>query len=193
MTPNTSLIGGFEDRPRDAASAFRAIMTALAHPGQPQTVHWTSPPKGLSRAAGALVLTLCDAETPLYLAPSHDTEALRQWITFLTSAPFVERDRAMFALGVWDDLGPLTDYPIGTSEFPERGTTFIVDGSSRTQAVQAHGPGIKTSVSFHVPNLYALQLNAALFPQGHDFFFCRADQLIGLPRSTQLQALQEAL
>jgi alpha-D-ribose 1-methylphosphonate 5-triphosphate synthase subunit PhnH len=105
----TQLDGGFADPPREAAHAFRAALTALSRPGRIARIVGAAPPAPCSPAAGALILTLCDTTTPLHLAPSHDTEALRGWIAFHTGAPMVEAERAAFALGTWEALQPSRD------------------------------------------------------------------------------------
>ena len=55
-----------------------------------------------------MLLTLCDPETPVFLAPSRDTQAVRDWITFHTGAPFAAAEDAHFAVGTWDELPPAT-------------------------------------------------------------------------------------
>ena len=122
-----SLTGGFRDAPKDAAFAFRAVMNAMAKPGEINSVTGAEPPAGLSIAAGVVLLTLCDPETPLYLAPSPDRPELRDWITFHTGAPFVPASAAQFALGTWDEL-PLSDFPLGSAAYPDRSATLIVEG-----------------------------------------------------------------
>ena len=43
------------------------------------------------------------------MAGAVDTPMVRDWITFHTGAPLVDRPRAMFALGPWSALLPLAD------------------------------------------------------------------------------------
>ena len=104
------LEGGFADLPVDASHAFRAVMTAMARPGEIAAVSGALPPAPMSVAAGVVVLTLCDHETPIYLGSSHDTPQVRDWITFHTGAPFTKPQDAMFALGIWDSL-PVPNFP----------------------------------------------------------------------------------
>ena len=79
-----ALAGGFTDAPRDAAHAFRAIMTAMARPGVILDIEGAAPPEGLSPAAGAVLLTLCDPDTPVWLAPTLLGRRLksRGWLRF---------------------------------------------------------------------------------------------------------------
>jgi len=183
----TSLEGGFVNAPVDAAHAFRAAMRAMARPGEIETVSGATPPAPLSVAAGVLVLTLCDPDTPVHLAESHDTRTVRDWITFQTGAPFAPRAEAMFAIGTWEALAPQTDFPIGTAEYPDRSTTLIVE-TDRLEAEGAvlTGPGIRTETALSLPKSPFFAQNHALFPQGLDMFLTSGDRLAGLPRSTKV-------
>ena len=101
MTP-TMLEGAFSDASRDAARAFRICLNVMARPGTIERLEGATPPAPLSTAAGTLLLTLCDAETPIHLAGGHDVAPVRDWITFHTNAPIVsDRTGAAFALGTW--------------------------------------------------------------------------------------------
>jgi alpha-D-ribose 1-methylphosphonate 5-triphosphate synthase subunit PhnH len=97
------------------------------------------------RRAGALILTLCDGTTPVHLAPSHDSDALRGWITFHTGAPLVGAEAAAFALGTWEALQPLDRFSIGTPEYPDRSATLIVEMPAlEATGARLTGPGIET-------------------------------------------------
>ncbi len=181
-----TLDGGFKAPPVDAAHAFRAIMTAMAQPGKIVTLAGALPPAGVSVAAGVALLTLCDPETPLFLGAGHDTAALRDWITFHCGAPFVTAERAQFAYGTWDAL-PLDTFPLGTSDYPDRSATLIIElpEMSNSGAV-LHGPGIKDQAHLSLPDIATFQRNATLFPRGLDFIFTCGDRLAALPRSTRV-------
>ena len=184
-----ALTGGFTTAPTQAAEAFRAVMRAMARPGTIEQIMGAEPPPPLSPAAGAVLLTLCDPETPLYLAGAVDTPMVRDWITFHTGAPLVERARASFALGPWQALLPLTDYPVGSAEYPDRSTTLIVKMPTLTQTgARLTGPGIETAAALSLPDIAAFQRNAALYPLGLDFLFTAGDHLAALPRSTRVEA-----
>lgn len=111
------LDGGFADVPVEAALAFRGVMSAMARPGRVETVAGARPPSPLSAAAGAVLLTLAVHATPLHLAGACDTDAVRDWLRFHCSAPLVAPGHAMFAVGAWGELCPLTQYAIGTPEY----------------------------------------------------------------------------
>jgi alpha-D-ribose 1-methylphosphonate 5-triphosphate synthase subunit PhnH len=182
------LQGGFADLSRDAAHAFRVALQAMARPGRIETMAGAAPPAPCSVAAGALILTLCDSTTPLYLAPSHDDAGLRQWIAFHTGAPLVGPEAAMFALGTWAALAPVSRFAIGTPAYPDRAATLIVEMAelSGTGAVLT-GPGIKDQAQLSLPEVAAFRDNRRRFPLGFDCYFTCGDRLAGLPRSTQVE------
>lgn len=181
-----TLEGGFTQAPVDAAKAFRQIMQVIARPGDILALSGARPPAPLSVAAGTIVLTLCDPETPVFLGAGFDTPDLREWITFHTGAPFVTEDKARFAIGAWRDL-TLSLFSIGTPEYPDRSATLIVELPSLTRdGVTLNGPGIKDRASLSLPNVADFQANAALFPLGLDFFFTCGDRIAGLPRTTKV-------
>lgn len=179
--------GGFADAPIDGAAAFRAAMSAMARPGRIERVTGAAPPAPVSVAAGALLLTLCDTDTPLHLAGRVDTGAVRAWIAFHTGAPLVSRSEAAFALGSWEALLPLESYRQGEPEYPDRSATLIVE-MDRLDAAGAtlEGPGIETQARLDLPDPAALRHNHARFPLGLDFFFTCGDRLAALPRSTNV-------
>ncbi|MDE3240997.1 MAG: phosphonate C-P lyase system protein PhnH [Paracoccaceae bacterium] len=185
-----SLQGGFADPARDAARAFRAVLNALARPGVIEAVTGAQPPAPMSVAAGVVLLTLADPTTPLWLAPSHDLPALRDWIAFHTGAPLVGPQQAAFALGRWDALQPLDRFAPGTPDYPDRSATLIVDVPALEPAThRLTGPGIRDAATLRLPGDEALRLNAGRFPLGLDLFLCAGDRLAGLPRTVKAEAL----
>lgn len=184
---NQSLQGGFSDPPTDAAHGFRAVMEAMARPGTIHKITGAAPPQPLSGAAGAVLLTLCDTETPLFLAGACDCAEVRAWVAFHTGAPLVRPKAAMFALGTWADLLPLSAYPIGTPDYPDRAASLIVECDTlEAQGASLRGPGIRDSAALSLPETAAFQDNHARFPLGLDFMFTWRDRIAALPRSTEV-------
>ena len=180
------LEGGFANLPIDASHAFRAVMTAMARPGHIAAISGAHPPAPLSAAAGAVVLTLLDPETPVFLAVSHNTPQARDWITFHTGAPFVAPENAMFAIGTWGHL-PLQDFAHGTAQYPDRSATLIVEVAVLSNSgASLSGPGIKDRAQLSVPETRAFQENARMFPLGLDFIFTSGNRLAALPRTTRV-------
>ena len=183
-----ALSGGFADAPRDAAHAFRAAMRAMARPGTVERLVGAAPPAPLSQAAGTLILTLCDADTPVHLAGAADCAEVRAWIGFHCSAPLAAAGACAFAVGAWADLVPLDRFPAGTAEYPDRSATLIVDGSDLAgEAAVLSGPGLAEPRRVGLPDPGALAANAARFPLGVDLFFTSDDRVFALPRATRIK------
>ncbi|WP_371155786.1 phosphonate C-P lyase system protein PhnH [Jannaschia sp. 2305UL9-9] len=176
--------GGFPDPARDGARAFRAILDAMARPGRIVTVEGAHAP-GLSPAAAAVALTLCDPDVPVYLAEG--ASGARAWLTFHCGTPFVDKAECAFAFGRWDALAPLTPYRIGTSEYPDRSATLVVEVDTLTaEGPCLTGPGIAETRHLSLPDVDALRGNAAQFPLGVDVMLTCGDRLACLPRSTRI-------
>jgi alpha-D-ribose 1-methylphosphonate 5-triphosphate synthase subunit PhnH len=183
------LTGGFSDAPVQSARAFRAALDALARPGRIVTLSGGAAPAPLSTAAATLLLTLCDGETPLYLAPGHDAPQVRDWVAFHIGAPIVGPGEAMFALGGWATLGRLDLYPVGTPDYPDRSATLIVElDRLAADGARLTGPGIATEARLSLPETAAFEVNRTRFPLGLDFFFTAGTALAALPRTTRVEA-----
>src|SRR6056297_3138500 len=166
MQPDT-LKGAFANAPVQSAKAFRAAMNAMARPGRIELLDGAQPPAPMSPAAGALILTLCDPETPIHLAGMHDCPHVRAWITFHTGAPISDPESASFVLGNWQSLQPLSRFPMGTPEYPDRSATLIVEMSKLSATgARLSGPGIKDSTGFALPEVTAFMANASFYPLG---------------------------
>ena len=182
----TTLEGGFASASEDSARIFRSALNAMARPGQIEAVR-IAPPSPRSAAAGALLLTLADRETPVFLAGAYDCAGLREWLAFHTGASFVGRMEAAFAVGTWSDLAPIDAYRTGTSEYPDRAVTLIVemDELSR-QRCAASGPGIESHASLNLltqmfsnstPRASRLASTCALVAGGNNMAALRSTRL----------------
>jgi alpha-D-ribose 1-methylphosphonate 5-triphosphate synthase subunit PhnH len=188
MTPD-ALSGGFAMPSHDTARAFRGLLTALSRPGKILTLEGAAPPAPLSPAAGALALTLLDGTTPVFLAPGHDSPALRDWLAFHTGAPLVTADKAAFAFGTWPALQPVSRFAIGTPEYPDRAATLVVElPRLAAEGARLKGPGIRDTTRLNLPETAPFVANNALFPLGYDVFLTCGAQVAGLPRSTEVRA-----
>jgi alpha-D-ribose 1-methylphosphonate 5-triphosphate synthase subunit PhnH len=194
----THLAGGFDDPARDAALGFRALMGAMARPGAIEPAAGARPPAPMGAAAGLVALVLCDAETPVWLAPDLAASGVPDWLRFHCGAPIApERARAMIAFGRAGDLLPLTDWAQGDPEYPDRGATLVLAlDAFEGEALTLSGPGVETAA--HLPIgpdagalAAALGANRAGFPLGVDLILTAGDRLAALPRTT-LAALARA-
>lgn len=184
---SAALEGGFSTPSTQAARAFRQIMEAMARPGTITQVTGAAPPAPLSAAAGAVVLTLCDPDTPLHLAGACDTQDVRAWVAFHTGASIVGKASCSFALGEWEALAPLTDYAQGTPAYPDRSATLIVERQALdSTGTSVTGPGIRDRAALNLPDPQAFRANHAQFPLGVDAILTCGDRLAALPRSTEV-------
>lgn len=182
-----TLSGGFATPAIDSAHAFRSVMEAMARPGTIREIGGAAPPAHLSVAAGAVLLTLCDADTPLHLAGDANCAAVRAWLAFHTGAPLAGPSACMFALGAWEALAPLSSYPVGTPEYPDRSATLIVECPElAASGATLTGPGIRETAGLSLPDPGAVRANSALFPLGLDFIFTAGSHVAALPRSTRV-------
>lgn len=185
--PASALEGGFSDPARVAAAAFRSVMEVMARPGVIQPITGAQAPAPCSVGAATVLLTLCDTETPVYLAGAHDTPEMRSWLAFHTGAPISGPADCMFALGEWDALMPIGAYPVGTAEYPDRSATLVVEMPALEQAgATLRGPGIKETAALNLPEQDAFVQNRKQFPLGVDFIFAAGAQIAALPRSTEV-------
>lgn len=183
----SALEGGFPQPAIHSARAFRGVMNAMASPGRIERLEGAAPPFPLSVAAGTVLLTLCDADTPLHLAGGADCPAVRDWVAFHTGAPIAAPETCTFALGTWEALVPLSVYAVGTPEYPDRSATLIVDMPALEPAGSTlRGPGISGVAQLSLPETRAFQWNRTLFPLGLDFLFTCGDRVAALPRSTEV-------
>ena len=105
--------GGFADPVFNAQTVFRAVMDAMARPGTIQPMPGLArPPEPLASAAGAVALTLCDNDTPVWLDHAlQAAPAIKAWLGFHSGAPLANTPAdAHFALvaapGPLDDACP---------------------------------------------------------------------------------------
>lgn len=184
---------GFTNPVFDAQRIFRTVLTALSEPGRVFPIGAAcTPPNGIDPAAAAIVLTLCDADTPLWLAPSMTGAA--NFFRFHTGAPIVAAKEAIFLLAGADERPKLRDLCAGTPEYPDRSATLIlsVDRVDEGAGWRLSGPGIAGSRKFHAQPLNAdfpgeWQANHGRFPQGVDILFTARDRIAALPRSTGME------
>lgn len=203
MSTTAIRVPGFVDPVGDAQQVFRAALEALARPTLPQPVQTTVlPPAPLGTVAGALVLTLCDEQTPVWLdqALRHDDEVVT-WIGFHTGARIVD-DAADALFCVASSAGavpPIETLAQGTDEEPHRSATVIIDaaGVRSTALMTATGPGVDGEVDWDGAGLPASRPdgsgfltswaeNNARYPRGVDLLLAGDGEVRGLPRTTVL-------
>ena len=206
----SSLEGGFADAVFDSQAAFSRLMTALSRPGTIVSLDGLArPPAPLPTAAGAVLLALADADTPVWLDETFDGGASRtgfadagrvngpvaDWLAFHTGAPLAgTRAEARFACLRSPSQTMLDGFAIGSSDYPDRSTTLIVELFDFTSgpSLRLSGPGIEATTSITPAGLpggfpAAWAGNRALYPRGVDLLLVAGDRLIGLPRTTTIE------
>jgi alpha-D-ribose 1-methylphosphonate 5-triphosphate synthase subunit PhnH len=188
---NEVLSAGFSDPVADAQSCFRAVLDAMARPGGVHKVNGVAAPWPLGNAAGAVLLTLVDHETPLWLDPA--AHSALGWVIFHTGAPIEPAiDQAMFILAL--SLPDLASLTAGTDEMPEASATIILQVASLSSGVryELFGPGLREPGILTVDGLPAdfaaiWATNHALYPLGIDLILCAGNSLAALPRSVAVR------
>ena len=195
-----SLDGGFPDAVTHAQTVFRSVMDAMARPGSQGVIDVpVAPPAPLGVAAGALLLTLCDHDTPIWLTPVLVKSALPGWIGFHTGASLTStKSDAKFAfVEAGAPVPSLTQFALGTQEYPDRSTTLVVEIAALEggQPLQLSGPGIRDTAMIApkgLPETFLRQWvdNRALFPRGVDLVLTCGPRFIALPRTTKIREME---
>ena len=195
-----SLDGGFPDAVTHAQAVFRSVMDAMARPGSIGVVDVTvAPPAPLGIAAGALLLTLCDHDTPIWVTPVLTKSALPGWIGFHTGASLTpaKADAKFAFVEAGAPFPSLAQFALGTQEYPDRSTTLVVEVASLEggQALQLSGPGIRDTAMIApkgLPETFLRQWadNRALFPRGVDLVLTAGRRFIALPRTTKIREME---
>ena len=192
--------GGFSAPVFNAQTVFRAVMDAMARPGTVQQLaELAQPPAPLAATVGAVALTLCDHDTPLWLDAGLQVSAAKSWLAFHTGAPSAATPAdAHFALVANPaNLISLENFAQGTQEYPDRSTTLILQVDSLTQGtpLRLEGPGIETSATIaptSLPRHFVEQWkqNGARFPRGVDLILAAPDGVACLPRTTRIKTTE---
>jgi len=182
MTP------GFANPVLDAQASFRAVLDAMARPGTVHALHGPAD-AGLDPATAAVLLTLCDPETPVCL--QFGDAATKQWLRFHCGAPLVDVGLAQFVVTEtlnWDAAAS------GTDDEPEGGATIILQVAALHggPALTLSGPGIAGKATLAVaglPGQFVAQWaqNHARYPRGVDLILCAGAHVAALPRSVTVR------
>lgn len=189
--------GGFRSPVFDAQRVFDGVMRAFSRPGTivDYGERLDGPPE-MEPAAAALVATLVDYDTPVWLDEAlGGVDPVRAWIGFETGAVIVgEPERARFALlSKGAGLPPLSRFAVGSAEYPDRSTTLILALAHLDGGVplELTGPGIETAARFSprgLPSGFLADwaINHAMFPRGIDVVFVAGSRAVALPRTTRI-------
>lgn len=183
---------GFADPVTEAQATFRAVLDAMARPGKLHRAgERLTPPAPLDPATAAILLTLLDHETPLWLDES--AAPARGWLAFHCGAMMAHApDAAHFAVAL--SFPDLARFPAGSHESPEDSATLILQLPQLGHGTRYRlsGPGLREPVLLFVSGLppqfiAQWQQNHALFPCGVDIILCAGTTLTALPRSVSIE------
>ncbi|WP_345750679.1 phosphonate C-P lyase system protein PhnH [Microbacterium rhizophilus] len=196
---------GFAQPVHDAQRVFRATLEALGRPTLAQPLpRVVEPPAPLGAAAGAVLLALCDDQTPIWLdRPLRASADVTAWLRFHTGARIVDAPAdALFAVASSPSAAPrLADLAQGADEEPHRSATLVIDatGARGIGSFVASGPGVNGEIAWDgagLPGGFLAQWaqNHAGYPCGVDVILTTStkagDTVRGLPRSTRLTGEQ---
>ncbi|CAD7029834.1 phosphonate C-P lyase system protein PhnH [Pseudorhizobium endolithicum] len=191
-----ALSGGFAQPVLNAQAVFRLLMDGMSRPGTIQTTAVeTGQPAPLGQAAAAVALTLCDADTPVWLQSSLAKSAVGEWIAFHTGAAMVqEKAEAKFAfLQASAGVCSFDLFASGTQEYPDRSATVVIEVSAfgEGRSFTLAGPGIRDQSKVSIAGLPAMfdeiwRNNRTLFPRGVDVILTAGASLLCLPRTTKI-------
>ena len=190
---------GFSDPVMESQAVFRRSLEALSHPGRiVDLADSLDPVPGVAPAAGALLLSLLDADTRLWLSDSLASGTVPATLKFHTGCHLAAApEEADFGLvAAPGELPDLARFSSGSDEFPERGATLVLQvpalEASGADSWRLSGPGIRDTASLFVPSLgwsflQQWSANTAGFPRGVDLFLASGSLLCGLPRTTKIK------
>lgn len=192
----TSVGPGFSDPVLESQAAFRGCLSALATPGALVSLGaGLEPLPGMHAAASALLLSLLDQDTRLWISPGFATGPVATTLKFHTGCTFAASPgEADFALVVAaEELPPLDAFTAGSAEYPERSATVVLQVPAILgEGWRLSGPGVRGEARLSVPALGdgflpQWERNRARFPRGIDLFLTCGEALCGLPRTTRIE------
>ncbi len=196
MPAQSTIQPAFRDAVRESQSVFRVAMDAMSSPGKIHALASPlAPPAPLSMPAAALLLTLCDFETPVWLDPPlADGAGVPGFLRFHTGAKLVTSpaDAAFAVVADATRMPRLATLAQGTADYPDRSATLIVQVETLAAGGwKLEGPGICKAARLSaapLPADFASQLaaNRDAFPCGVDIFLATRNALAALPRSVRL-------
>lgn len=196
-TIDDALLPAWEDSVHASQATFRCVLNALAEPGIVRTLPAkVTGPEPLAPSATALCLALIDYETAVWRDAHAATPNVASYLRFHCGCPLTSDPRkAAFAL-IADPRSIVLDcFAQGSMDYPDRSTTLLIQVPSLTGGADRvlSGPGIQHTQTLRVAGLppdfdAQWHANTARFPLGVDVVFCCGNNIVGLPRTTQIHA-----
>ncbi len=201
----STLGAGFSDLAIGSQTVFRAALHALSHPGRIVPVpHDAKTPAAAQPASAAILLALVDPDCKVWMSPTLAQSDAPSWLRFHTGCALINDHRLAQFLWVarGDPLPAFGELRQGSDADPDQGATVVIDvaGIDSTAAEGAWrltGPGIQAVTRLSVDGLPAQfvedwRRNHAAFPCGIDVFLACESDVVGLPRTTTIEAIASA-
>lgn len=189
---------GLKDPVFGSQTAFRHILAAMASPGQITTIpaDLSGAPVHVSPAAAALLLTLCDYDTPVLSGLT--SQEFETWLRFYSGTPFVSQphDAKFAVIKASDPSHRLREFNLGDARYPDLSSTILVECEALHggQIVRISGPGIDGTREIAPLGLHAgfwsdFADQAELFPLGVDVIMTSGADFMALPRSVRIEEI----
>lgn len=196
------MLKGFDSEVFDSQAVFRQLLISMAYPGTiAQLKMDLACPGRLSPAAGAVLLTLLDFETPLWTDLDPDSPEL-QWLTFHTGAP-VTPDPAGAGFALITEINALTGpgrFNPGTAACPDISTTLVIQAQAMASGrhLRLTGPGIENETFIHVagipePFWENRAVTKQAYPSGIDMIVVHESRFCAIPRTTRINVARTAV
>ncbi len=163
-------------------ATYAALMWALSRPGKPRQL----PAPGQA----GIIETLIDRECAVYI----DNEALIS-IAQRTGAEIVAPESAdHLFLSTLPEEALMHSLRQGSDMYPEDGATLVIPATLQEgERLKLTGPGIDGTIGLSVGGIsaafWAARRMAMRYPMGFEIFLLDGDQIVGLPRSTEIEVL----
>ena len=182
------------------ANIFRSVLTAMSYPGRivDFKIDTQTPPVGLSSEMAAVLLMLCDFQTPIWMKTK--TPEIEKFLKFYTGAPITtKKAEATFAIvHSSDTFSSLSEFAQGTHEYPDRSTTVLLQVEQLIDIgnIELTGPGIATKTNFNAGNLAPTFWNDVIanhpnYPLGIDLIFVAKNRIAAIPRSILIKIVEQ--
>lgn len=184
---------GFDIPVHSTRQCFRELLTGMSRPCT--VVRLPEPggiPGSLNAAACAVLLTLADMDTPVWL--DRTDGHVKDFFRFHCGCSFIRKcSGATFAVFTdGKNLTGLKDVPRGTAEHPERSATLIIQVESLEKKGNLifSGPGIQHRTGLGVTGVDSriwacVDENRSLFPMGLDVILTAGNEAVCLPRTVR--------
>lgn len=183
----------FQTPVHDSQHSFRLILQAMSEPGVKVTLPSVEANVSLQPATLAILLTLIDQDTRLWLDEAAQQQSLSEYLSFHCSA--VLMDDSQFAdFAVITNTSSGVDFGrfyLGSEENPHESTTVIIQTVFQGERSRLVGPGIEhcRELPLGLPRYVLAQRQAlsSLMPCGIDLILVDGQDMIALPRTTQIE------